>query len=606
MHYNHLFLTLFALLIACGAITAKKQERVPMIITAGQSNTDGRVLVHDLPTDIVAYGKAQNATAPHYKYCQWTYGSGGAIQTRDSVTGNIFKPFWPQMVHPQRPDRWAYDAIVYWNLEQTWSKPFYVVKWSVGGTAIDPRCTSTSRKYWSASPDFLTANQSTLQGGKSLLKSFCEEIDMAIDQLRREGKTPDIKCMLWHQGESDYSQGRDYYANLSALINHVRQHLVEKTGEKRYLKLPFIFGTVSTLNKRYNADVDTSMRRLAETDADAYLVDMTGQELQRDQLHFTAPSAQYLGNEMTKIILALDEGKTVQKITAAAPSTNAAIATAAGTGTPDAPQICKWQGNAHAALTYTFDDGLQEHYTIVLPELKKRGMQGTFCIIGSRVGRDQKGTPCCTWAQLKEMAVSGMEISSHGYAHRNVETLTDDEALRYEVEHNDTLIYQHLGLYPMTYCYPGNRKTERATQFIARNHIGSRMFQHSLGAKRDSLWLSKWLRNAIRKGEWIIGMTHGITTGYDCYSDGGAMWRQHLDDAAQLRDNGELWIATLADVLAYQKEREQTTVTTEETADGIVIKTSCPLDSAVYSVPLTVIVRGKQINVKPNDRVILK
>ena len=48
--------------------------------------------------------------------------------------------------------------------------------------------------------------------------------------------------------------------------------------------------------------------------------------------------------------------------------------------------IAPFYGNRKAALTLTFDDGLQEHYTHVFPELKKRNMHATFAVIASKVG----------------------------------------------------------------------------------------------------------------------------------------------------------------------------------------------------------------------------
>ncbi|MBQ5460467.1 MAG: polysaccharide deacetylase family protein, partial [Bacteroidaceae bacterium] len=44
-----------------------------------------------------------------------------------------------------------------------------------------------------------------------------------------------------------------------------------------------------------------------------------------------------------------------------------------------------YQGR-QAALSLTFDDGLQEHFTLLRPELNRRGLRATFAIVGSKVG----------------------------------------------------------------------------------------------------------------------------------------------------------------------------------------------------------------------------
>lgn len=272
-----------------------------VIITAGQSNTDGRVLNNELP-DYIQQNK--------YTYCKWCYGSAG-----QEITGE-FETFWPRMVHPSRPGRWGYDAIVYYHLEQVLQEDFYVVKWSLGGTAIDTTATSTSRKYWSADAEWLSNNHSTATGGRSLLLSFTENIGAGIDNsLSKLPQGYEIKAFLWHQGESDRHKGKNYYKNLKGVVEYVRSYLVEKTGNKKYKNLPFICGTVSRLNKQYSADVEAAMYQLAKEDKNFYVIDMSKAELQRDQLHFKAESAEYLGIEMYNKLVDLGiAGKKARKV----------------------------------------------------------------------------------------------------------------------------------------------------------------------------------------------------------------------------------------------------------------------------------------------------
>lgn len=269
-----------------GWANAKNGGPATVIITAGQSNTDGRVLNKELPDYIL-----QNK----YQHCYWCYGSAGKV-----VTGKgEFKPFWPEIVHSKYPGRWAYDAVTYYWLDQSLKKDFYVIKWSLGGTAIDPDCPSSEAKHWSANPQWLDRNTSTATGGKSLLKSFTEEINDCIDN--KLSKLPNgykIRAFLWHQGESDSQKGKRYYENLKEVVAYVRNYLVKKTDDRSYKKLPFICGTVAKENKRYNADIEKAMYELATEDPHFYVIDMSKAGLQRDRLHFTAPWAEYLGIEM--------------------------------------------------------------------------------------------------------------------------------------------------------------------------------------------------------------------------------------------------------------------------------------------------------------------
>ena len=256
-----------------------------------------------------------------------------------------------------------------------------------------------------------------------------------------------------------------------------------------------------------------------------------------------------------------------------------------GNGLPPI-SVAKFFSNRQAAVSYTFDDGLREHYTMVFPHLKALGLKASFCIIGSKVGNNWKGTPCMTWEQLREMAADGQEISSHGWAHKNVTTLSEKE-LRFEVQHNDTVISDSVGSFPRTYFYPGNRKSETTTAFCMKDRVGTRMRQVDIGSRRDSTWLRQWINSLIEKGEWGIGMTHGITTGYDAFKDAGILWN-HLKEVSRLQD--QIWIATFHDVAAYEHERDMVQLQVKSRRRSISVKVKTLLDKRIFNMPLTIII----------------
>ena len=51
-------------------------------------------------------------------------------------------------------------------------------------------------------------------------------------------------------------------------------------------------------------------------------------------------------------------------------------------------QIARYKQDKACAISYTFDDGLAEHYTLLVPQLEKRGFRGTFWICGSNINKD--------------------------------------------------------------------------------------------------------------------------------------------------------------------------------------------------------------------------
>lgn len=202
------------------------------------------------------------------------------------------------------------------------------------------------------------------------------------------------------------------------VINHVRNHLTQKTGTN-YLNLPFVFGTVPRANRQYSPKVEAAMLKIAEEDPNAYLIDMSEGELQTDHTHFNEVSAEYLGREVFKVLdKILDLSKTGFK-------------------------VAKYKGDKSAAISYTFDDGLVEHYTLVAPHLEKLNFRGTFWINGSRVNENAqlvKDSTRVTWGQLKEMSDKGHEISNHGWAHKNFSKFPIEE-IRLDIQKNDSAIF---------------------------------------------------------------------------------------------------------------------------------------------------------------------
>ena len=283
-------MSLLLLCVCMGAVAKKKP--VAVIITAGQSNTDGRVSNDELPDYIKERG---------YRHCWWSYGS-------DTISGNgRFERFWPRVAKPDNTRRWGYDAVVYYLIDQKAKRDFYVIKESLGGTAIDTACVSTSRMYWSASPAYLASTAAADKGGKSLLKAFTENIGACIDnELYQQKGGFEIKAFLWHQGESDKKMAAHYYDNLKAVVAYVRAYLVEKTGEERYAHLPFICGTYSLKSRDRSEQVVEALHRLAEEDSDFHVVDIEDATIQRDRLHFDAKGAELLGQRvyerLTKVV----------------------------------------------------------------------------------------------------------------------------------------------------------------------------------------------------------------------------------------------------------------------------------------------------------------
>ena len=253
--------------------------------------------------------------------------------------------------------------------------------------------------------------------------------------------------------------------------------------------------------------------------------------------------------------------------------------------------VAKYRHDKVCAISYTFDDGLAEHYTLVAPQLEQRGFRGTFFINGSKVNKDErhiKDTTRVTWPQLKEMAEKGHEISNHGWAHRNFAKFPF-EVLKEDILKNDSAIYAHVGVMPRTYAYPNNTKQGEAMAFVARNRVGTRLKQRSVGSKRTARDLEKWMETLIKTGDWGVGMTHGLTYGYDAFGNPQRLW-EHWEQVKANED--KIWVGTFHEVVSYLKEREAIRLTVTEKKNKLHVVPELPLDKELFTEPLTMGVEG--------------
>lgn len=257
---------------------------------------------------------------------------------------------------------------------------------------------------------------------------------------------------------------------------------------------------------------------------------------------------------------------------------------------PDTPRvtIAKYRDNKKCAVSYTFDDGLAEHFTLVAPMMNKLNMKGTFVINGSKINEDsrstQKDSSRMSWRDLRTMAKAGHEISNHGWAHKNFGRFSLAEIAE-DILKNDSAIFARIGIVPRTFAYPNNTKTPEGVKLASKNRVGTRLFQRSIGGKATYENLSDWLEQLKRDEAWGVGMTHGITYGYDHFREPEILWR-HFRDVKAKQD--VIWVGTFREVSAYISERDSTSLVIKQTGRGkYVISPTCELDKEIYAENLT-------------------
>ena len=279
----------------------------------------------------------------------------------------------------------------------------------------------------------------------------------------------------------------------------------------------------------------------------------------------------------------------------------AAIGCTADLDTEDI-KVADYKDGKECAVSLTFDDSMKEHYTIVAPELEKRGFRGTFWMCGGWMPAEpQYDTTHFTWAESKEMSDKGHEMSNHSWSHPNMTTLSEDE-LKEQIRKNDEAILANLGKPSTTFCFPYNAYNDTVLAEVMKGRIGARLKEFWLGGQHSPKeYLQKQIEDALAAGSWIVGMTHGINYGYDCYED-ASEFTDFLDYLKSLEDR--IWVGTFRDVAAYTAVAKGISLDISKDGKEITVVPATNLDRTLYETPLTLEVNtdGKKIKAQQDGK----
>ena len=119
-----------------------------------------------------------------------------------------------------------------------------------------------------------------------------------------------------------------------------------------------------------------------------------------------------------------------------------------------------------------------------------------------------------------------------------------------------------------------------------------RSHQRSIGSKSTLQDLEKWMNTLIETNDWGVGMTHGLTYGYDAFRNPQRLW-DHWDQV-KAREN-EIWVGTFREVASYIREREETKLDVVNKKNTLLITPELKLDQKLFVEPLTMVITGKDI-----------
>ena len=101
------------------------------------------------------------------------------------------------------------------------------------------------------------------------------------------------------------------------------------------------------------------------------------------------------------------------------------------------------------AVLLSFDDGYADNYKYAYPVLREEKVTGTFFVVSSMVGKDNRMTE----GQLKEMQANGMKIGSHTVSHENLAEM-GAQSINFEMRESRAALEKVLGKPVYALAYP--------------------------------------------------------------------------------------------------------------------------------------------------------
>lgn len=258
-------------------------------------------------------------------------------------------------------------------------------------------------------------------------------------------------------------------------------------------------------------------------------------------------------------------------------------------------QVATWPHFCKAAITYTFDDGLENQFTTAVPLLDNYDIKATFFPIL----KDFEN-----WDALAQISGNGHEIGSHTFNHISLSAASADEADNEFATSVETIEKYTDGEKCITMAYPYCVTCD--TTITMRHFIGARVcdrriepptpesYYHissfCIGTESDfksAQSVIDLFDETRRKSGWCVLLIHEIDngTGYSPYSSVA------LDSTlAYVANNKEDFCTeTFANLVKYSKERDNVEIELVNQKDDFVsIQVGTSLDKTIYNMPITI------------------
>ena len=248
-------------------------------------------------------------------------------------------------------------------------------------------------------------------------------------------------------------------------------------------------------------------------------------------------------------------------------------------------KIEKWPDGKKAAFLLQFDDGCISQLNNAVPELKKRGMVGTFYVITNaghftgNLGR---------WE--KEIPAAGQVLGNHTFSHKGAQSVEelDEEVSKAQDTIKRIMKYDkpHLIAFGQPGGVPWKVSNEDLEKVLKKYDLVNR--PPFWGATIHLKNLNDYVQvidKAVKSGEMGHIDFHG--TGGDWLGPKTKEEFVAIIDKVDER-KADLWVTDMISWHQYKKEREGPKVSAAAAGKDVKVKLECATDAALYDLPLDV------------------
>jgi len=285
-----------------------------------------------------------------------------------------------------------------------------------------------------------------------------------------------------------------------------------------------------------------------------------------------------------------------------------AISGSGQAGEIGATRVAEWKGDARAPFMLMFDDSMTGHVKTVLPELKRRGLVGTFYV---NPGSGHYKAMHAAWE--KEFTEAGMVLANHTFTHQGAKDLADceDEI----VKCNDVLYATAAanGQPKPTLISFGRPGVPQGKWSVTDAELEMLLAKHGLVRRPNVLFAQIHLKDARAM---IARVEKAISTGKPhvvAFHGVGGEWLT-IDTPAFLslldfidEHRKQLWVTDPISIHKYETERATAEVSVAKAGSGeIRLTLESKADPRIYDGPLTLVTdvpaEWKRVEVRQGER----